>query len=516
MPDLQTRKMKRLDRKSKKDLRLLNEFRPDVIALLEQPVSPVGRWIVKITCLVMLLVLVFSYVGKLSVVSTATGVAKPVGDVVRVQMPKTSTITTVKVTEGQQIKKGKTLFTVDDEQLTHVDKRANQTLLKQAQLEKQALAAILSDKALTNVVEAVDIKNNPEIVSYYTTLSDAKQAALEVLENEKAQQNRYIAMYEFQQAAIDSEIKGAKSKLTYLSEKKSQTVAKKELERLDKQLAVKKREEANYQRKMLENAEFKGYWESAKIERENDESQIAIKKEQMADDLKEIKSQISACQASIEQLSANQSVQQENIKLYQAKADALSLQVKNTQASEKNKLSTLILDKNKEITQYQTAVNKGEKYATSQTVIAPISGTVGEIKTAELGKTLGQSQEVLTIVPNDAPLYFEVLIKNQDIGYVTVGQAVSVKVAAFPFQKKGVLEGKVTYISPESEKQENRQLMYKAKVTLADKQTKFKSDPKQVLVGMDVSVDIEIGQRRIIDFFFEPVTKYLDETFKAR
>ena len=58
--------------------------------------------------------------------------------------------------------------------------------------------------------------------------------------------------------------------------------------------------------------------------------------------------------------------------------------------------------------------------------------------------------------------------------------------------------------------------MYKAKVSLAKKQTKFKSDPKQVGVGMSVTADIEIGKRRIIDFFFEPVTKYLDETFKSR
>ncbi|MGK0552154.1 hypothetical protein ACSFB8_08700 [Enterococcus faecalis] len=59
-------------------------------------------------------------------------------------------------------------------------------------------------------------------------------------------------------------------------------------------------------------------------------------------------------------------------------------------------------------------------------------------------------------------------------------------------------------------------MVYKAKVELTKKQPKFRAQQQQILVGMNATADIEIGRRRIIDFFFEPITKYLDESFKQR
>jgi hypothetical protein len=51
-------------------------------------------------------------------------------------------------------------------------------------------------------------------------------------------------------------------------------------------------------------------------------------------------------------------------------------------------------------------------------------------------------------VGHPEPLKAEVLIDNKDVGFVRVGQAVHVKLAAFEFQKYGMLAGTVTLISP--------------------------------------------------------------------
>lgn len=515
-PDSQLKHQKKIDRQNRKELSILNEFRPDVVALLEQPVSPAARLILKTICLVICLLFVFAYVGELAVVSTATGIAKPIGDVVHVQMPKTSTITAMKVTEGKQVKRGSVLFLFDDDQQIQVDNQSTEKILTQLKLEKQVLCAVSEGRALTDVLKPSEIDQYPEIKTYYTSLIATNQSTINLLENERSQQAHYVTMYEKQKIGISSEIKASRSKIAYLTQKKTQSVAKQELAKLEQQVADKKETEDKYYQEMQKNATYKSYWESAKKDRESDARQVAIKKAEMLDTLKEIDNQVETYEATVEQLMSNLASQEETIQIYQTKVSALTLQIDQARATEKAKLSTMVLDKTKEITQYQSAVDKGEKIAANQTVSAPISGTVGEIKTVELGKTLGQAQEVLTIVPKDASLYFDILIKNQDISYIHIGQDVSIKVAAFPFQKKGVLTGKVTYISPESERQKDGQMMYKAKVSLAKKQTKFKSDPKQVGVGMTVTADIEIGKRRIIDFFFEPVTKYLDETFKSR
>ena len=44
-----------------------------------------------------------------------------------------------------------------------------------------------------------------------------------------------------------------------------------------------------------------------------------------------------------------------------------------------------------------------------------------------------------------APIEVEALIQNQDIGFVTVGQPVTIKVDAFPFTRYGTLEGTVCH-----------------------------------------------------------------------
>ncbi|MFK4566807.1 HlyD family efflux transporter periplasmic adaptor subunit [Enterococcus sp. UD-01] len=507
---------KRLLRKNKKDMKLLNEFQPDVIELIDKPISPIGRWIVKLICLFLFLILLFTFFGKINVVSTARGTTKPKGEIYRVQMPKTSTIIAMNVEEGQKVKKGTTLFSVDDEQVIGIDNVSNEKLLQQSQLEKKALTAIFKDKKLTDYLSIEEIRQNPEVESYYNIQLTSVQSAVEVLQSEKIQQERYASMYEFQKKSIDAEISNTKTQITYLEEKKNQAVGKEELAQLELQLKYAQSDEADYRKKYEENKEYKSAWESKKADRENKEAQIAVKKAELEEAIKELDSQIASYQAKVAQLTADLSVQQENINLANAKNGEFDLQIESTRAEEKNKISTMILEKNKEIEQYQAALDKGEEYVKNQIVTAPVSGTIGEITTDELGETLPQAQEVLTIVPEKAPLYFEILVKNQDIGYVQIGQKVSIKVEAFSFQKNGVLEGKVTYISPEAEKQEDQQMMYKAKVELLKKQTKFRADPKNVLVGMNVTADIEIGRRRIIDFFFEPVTKYLDESFKLR
>jgi multidrug efflux pump subunit AcrA (membrane-fusion protein) len=56
---------------------------------------------------------------------------------------------------------------------------------------------------------------------------------------------------------------------------------------------------------------------------------------------------------------------------------------------------------------------------------------------------------LLTIVPKDDPLVAEVRIRHEDIGFIEIGQTVKLKLAAYPFQKYGLLEGTVRTIAPD-------------------------------------------------------------------
>jgi HlyD family secretion protein len=56
----------------------------------------------------------------------------------------------------------------------------------------------------------------------------------------------------------------------------------------------------------------------------------------------------------------------------------------------------------------------------------------------------------MSIVPQDEPLQAEVLLRNEDVGFTAVGQAVTLKVAAYPFQKYGLLRGRVALLAADA------------------------------------------------------------------
>ncbi|MGK0552153.1 hypothetical protein ACSFB8_08705 [Enterococcus faecalis] len=332
--------------------------------------------------------MLFAYFAKIDVVTTASGIAKPIGEVYRVQMPKTSTIIAMNVKEGTKVKEGTTLFALADEQIIEVDNQTNEKLLKQAQLEKKALAALFAGQPLAQHLTPEVISDNPEVKAYYTSLLSTMEATVRVLESERAQQERTTALYEQQKQSLQAEISNAQAQSTYLKERKNQTSAQAELAQLERQLKTAQEAEAEYQKKYAENENYKSVWESKKSERESKEAQIEVKQAQMAETDIELNSQISSYQSTIAKLTADLAIQEENKNLVQAKVAELDLQIASVQAEEKNKLSTLILDKTKEIKQYQASLEKGQQFVQEQTVAAPISGIVGEILTDEFGQTL--------------------------------------------------------------------------------------------------------------------------------
>ncbi len=107
----------------------------------------------------------------------------------------------------------------------------------------------------------------------------------------------------------------------------------------------------------------------------------------------------------------------------------------------------------------------------------------------------------MVVVPQSAKLEIEAFVDNKDIGFVQEGQAVAIKLDAFPFTKYGTLDGRIIDVSDDAVSDEKRGLVYKARVSL--EQSVVQVGDKQVRLGpgMSASVEIKTGQRRLIEFF---------------
>ncbi len=186
----------------------------------------------------------------------------------------------------------------------------------------------------------------------------------------------------------------------------------------------------------------------------------------------------------------------------------------------RNDFAKTNLEKNEEtghkLRSIEQELIKARSRQKAQHLLSPINGIVQQLTMHTVGGIVTPAQELMVIVPQSAQLEIEAYVENRDIGFVYEGQAAAIKLDAFPFTKYGTLEGEIIDLSDDAISDEDKGLVYKARVSL--KQSAMQVDGKQVKLGpgMAVSVEIKTGKRRLIEFFLAPLLKYKDESIRER
>jgi HlyD family secretion protein len=142
---------------------------------------------------------------------------------------------------------------------------------------------------------------------------------------------------------------------------------------------------------------------------------------------------------------------------------------------------------------------------------APQSGTVKDLATHTPGTVVAPGTILMTIVPDGEKLRAEVWVSNDDIGFVRAAQPVRIKLAAFPFQKYGMLEGAVAQVSADSTEGTFRALIDPAHQHLD-------SDGRRhaLAAGMQVVAEIHLGSRTVLEYLLSPVRKAFHEAGRER
>ncbi len=160
----------------------------------------------------------------------------------------------------------------------------------------------------------------------------------------------------------------------------------------------------------------------------------------------------------------------------------------------------------------QEATKQGYREAMLE-LKAPQAGIVKDLATTTVGAVVAPGTVLLTVVPKDEPLMAEVRIRHDDIGFVEAGQRVKLKLAAYPFQKYGMLEGTVRTIAPDVSNATTQDpkspgpadLGFKAVVALDTQQLKSRGQPFALNPGMQVVAEIRQGERTVMEYLLSPV-----------
>jgi len=155
------------------------------------------------------------------------------------------------------------------------------------------------------------------------------------------------------------------------------------------------------------------------------------------------------------------------------------------------------------------------------TLTAPQDAIVLEIGRKSVGSVLRDAEPLFTLVPLDAPLELEIEVAPADIGDIRVGDATRIKIDAYPFQKHGVVVGKVSNISADAFARQlpmgGQGFYYLIRVSLVDTDLRqLPPGPTHLLPGMTATGEIVTGKRTVISYFLYPVIRLLDEALRER
>ena len=153
---------------------------------------------------------------------------------------------------------------------------------------------------------------------------------------------------------------------------------------------------------------------------------------------------------------------------------------------------------------------------TKQTIVSPCDGYVDKLFIHTIGGVVTPAQQLLALTPVNTPLLIKTTVLNQDIGFVKEGMRVSVKIDTFNFQKYGMIEGKVKTVSKNSIEDEKLGPVYEVYIIPLTHTFKVEGKNENIRTGMSLTAEINVGKRRIIEFFIYPLIKYLDEGMSVR
>ncbi|MEW9808994.1 MAG: HlyD family type I secretion periplasmic adaptor subunit [Candidatus Symbiodolus clandestinus] len=436
------------------------EFLPAYLELLERPPSPSARITAKVIACSVIVAIVWACLGQLDMHVVAVGKLEVPSRSQEIQPYFNGEVVEIHVRNGQSVKKGDPLLT-----LNHVDAQrglqSSQEKLAHQQLVSACYQTLISEDPKWSEITAIDA---PESV-----IAESRLYCQSLWQHYRAQLSEADAI--LAKNASDQE-------------------------KCRAEIAVLEKLQENYQQR------------------------LAAQKKLTAS---QVQSREKLLEYEAGALNTDRELTNQRSMLNVLKAEQKSLQQRR--ASQQSQIHRewheRLRELNNQLPDLQQNLGRAREYQRLQVLRAPLDGIVQKLEANTIGGIVNPNNKILIITPHDAPQIAEVQIKNKDIGFVQVGDAVTIKIDAFPYSRYGTLQGNVKSISRDAIAQERSEAasgdssyVFPAQITL--KQNYIMVDGKKVMLtpGMSIQTNIKVGKRRVIDYVFSPVREYQSEAWR--
>jgi len=443
-----------------------HEFLPAALEIQETPPLPVGRYILWSIMLFFSISVAWATIGEVDIVGVAQGKIVPSGRVKVIQPLETGVVRSIYVTEGQHVEQGEPLIELDS---TLVGADSDQ-------IHEQLIAFKLDRARLLTILAILDKDQLPNDKGQATNdyFSDIHAADIQIqLQKQRVQQqlNQFMANL----AALKEESTQRQAERAAIAQR---------IEQLEATIPLVTERSGSLANLLKKDMVARTQWLELEQERIEQVKERDVQKNN--------------------RVSLNASIANINQRLLAQKAEF------------ETRLLTELAEAENRITALEQERIKAEKKVFLQTLNAPVTGRVHQLIIHTIGGVVTPAQELMHLVPEEDAIEVEAWVANKDIGFVQEGQAAEIKVETFPFTKYGTIDGEIKTLSNDATPDEHLGLVYATRVKM-DKTTMRVNDKTiHLSPGMAVTVEMNMGKRKLIEFLMSPLLRYKDESVRER
>lgn len=504
--------------KQKYDKKLETDFLSEALEIVEKPVSPLGHFVIWTTIAIVTATVIWACYGKMDEVAIASARIVPKNGVQVVQPLYEGVVTDILVEEGEAVKKGQELIILDST-TEQIGMENSEVKIQELQLQNDLISLLLGNSDISNYAEKNNIsdENEIQVVKLMISLQNENKLAVSQYESQCGQ-------YEKQLEIEKNTLEKLNENLSALQKQKSEvsvlysgsTPENQAIENYSLQLEIAEKEVNEYKKLYEIGAAAKYQLEEKQTALDEIKKQYELQQVRAEHESAGNSAEISELQREIDLLKKDISAQKKTVEKQEELIAQAKTAIESANAEFEQSLTNMLVSNNQTIIDYESDLKIREQTNKSQVLTAPVDGIVQTVAITTVGGVVTSAQPVVSIVPENAELIVEADVLNQDIGYVFEGQEVSVKLDTFSFQKYGTVDGKITYVSPSAVEDERKGLVYKIKVSVDRNSFNINGSDVPISSGMSGTAEIKLEERRIIEFFLEPVFEYFDDSLKVR
>lgn len=441
------------------------DFAPGLLSIQESPPAKLPRTVLYSIAVLFAILLAWAVFGRLDIVASAEGRLVPQTYVKIVQPAESGIVEDILVREGEAVEAGQVLMRMDAK-LTDADAR---TIRNEFELKRLQLRRI--DAELSGIPMKTAADDQPDLFAQVT--------------------QQYLAHRQAYQDAL------AQESAILDKARHDLRAAEEVLRKLNEVLPSYQKSAAAFERLGKD-----GFFSPLAVE-EKQRDRIEKEQDRKAQEatVASLKSSIAASERKMAQIGSN----------YRSELQNERVEIES---------------------QFRKLGEEQEKILHKSGLLslrAPDRGIIKDLATHTRGTVVSPGTVLMSLVPHDEPLQAEVLVKNEDVGFVHRDQAVKLKLSAYPFQKYGMIDGTVIYVGPDAAdgggapnkngsdaSDSSPALRYRALVQLHTQHLETDGQRLRLTPGMQVVAEIHQGSRTVMEYLLSPVQKAWQEAGRER